>query len=86
MSVKYTDPYTAKIVPVPRRGMLQLAPGQSPDGYGKKISTDRMIQFNGDKKWYRVYAVCFSNAASHYIIRNKETLFLRGGDLDQINV
>lgn len=51
-------------------------PGQGADGYGRKISTDLMLQFKGEKRKYRVYCVCFSNAGSHYIIRNKKSLYL----------
>ncbi len=42
--ITYADevvgPYTLHRRPVPRRGLLQLAPGQGADGYGRKISTD----------------------------------------------
>jgi hypothetical protein len=61
--------------PVQRRGILQLAPGQGDDGYGDKISTDYIVLFNGKK--YRVYAICHSNVASHYILVDKQRLFVR---------
>ena len=67
-----------KLDPVPRRGMMQLLPGQGPDGYGRKISTDRKIKV--DDRWYRVYAICFSNAASHYIIKGGKNLYVRDCD------
>ena len=35
--------YTLHRRPVPRRGVLQLAPGQSAEGYGNKITTDKLI-------------------------------------------
>lgn len=64
---------------VPRFGMMQQARGQGADGYGKKISTDYMAILNGRK--YRVYAVCFSNAASHYVTIKKESYYLRDFDI-----
>lgn len=51
-------------------------PGQNVDGYGSKITTDLMLQFTGEKKRYRIYATCFANAASHWIIWKGEKLYL----------
>jgi hypothetical protein len=34
--IKYAENYTLHRRPVPKRGMLQLSPGQGADGYGKK--------------------------------------------------
>jgi len=73
------DDYEMLDSPVPRRGgHMQLLPGQQSDGYGRKITTDRILRFHGETRVYRVYAICFSNAASHYIIREGQTLYLRG--------
>ncbi len=82
--VKYTDGYTAITREVSRYGILQIAPGQSSSGYGRKISTDYMLHFPGDpaNRLYRVYAICYSNVASHYIIRKGETLYLRSSELE----
>ena len=55
--------------------------GRHVDGYGKKIATHRMIRFDDHPRLYRVYAVCFSNLASHYIIRKGEILYIRDSDL-----
>jgi hypothetical protein len=60
---------------VERRGILQLAPGQGEDGYGSKITTDYIVRFGG--RVYRVYAVCHSNVASHYILVKRRKLFIR---------
>lgn len=38
-------------------------------GYGSKIPTRYMIKFNG--RWRRVYARCYSNAATCYITAPK---------------
>lgn len=65
--------------PVNRRGdMMSLLPGQSQDGYGSKIITDRMVKFHGEKRQYRVYATCFSNVASNWIVKNGKKLHIRG--------
>ena len=50
-------------------------PGQDDMGYGSKITTDRIAGVDG--KRYRVYAACFSNAASYYILKGREKWFLR---------
>ena len=72
--------YTIYLKPVRRRGgILQLAPGQNQTGYGSKISTDYVLVFNGSKRQRRIYAICWSNAASHYVNVEGKALFLRGG-------
>lgn len=76
--------YTLHSCPVPRRGVLQLAPGQSAEGYGRKITTDIVLKFRGDTQERRVYATCFSNAASHWIIHHGTKLWLRSHSQDEI--
>ena len=44
--------------------------GQSPMGYGRKIATGHMIRLDHRGPWRRVYATCFSNSASHWVIVN----------------
>jgi hypothetical protein len=73
--VKYLEGATFTRNPVPRRGMLQLAPGQGLHGYGNKISSDYMAHVNG--RAYRVYCTCYSNVASYYIVSKGEKLFVR---------
>ena len=68
--------------PVARRGFLGLLPGQSEDGYGRKITTDLVLVFNGEARQRRVYATCFSNCASHWITHNGRKLWLR--DCEQV--
>jgi hypothetical protein len=87
--IRYADEtigaYTLHRSIVPRRGgILQLAPGQSQDGYGKKITTDIMLQFVGEKKRYRVYCTCYSNNGSNWITYKGETLHLRTHFQDEI--
>lgn len=80
--VKYQEkPYDVVTRPVPRYGVLQLAPGQSPSGYGRKIATDHMIKLPNDHRLRRVYCVCYSNAGSLYILVKGEALYLHGYDL-----
>src|SRR4051812_48125869 len=52
--------------------------GQAPSGYGRKIATPHKIKLAGEKRWRRVYAVCFSNAASHYVLINGSAYYIRG--------
>lgn len=80
-TIRHAENFTVKTAPVPRYGYLQLAPGQSGSGYGRKISTDYMIQFHGEKTWRRVYAVCYSNAPSLYVVVKGEWQFVRDHDL-----
>jgi len=82
MTVEYAENFDVIRKEVPRRGMWGFLPGQSASGYGKKISTDWMIQFKGDWRKYRVYCICYSNAGSYYIIKRGEMLFIRSTDLE----
>jgi len=60
-------------------------PGQGEDGYGRKITTDIILIFNGEsKRKYRVYATCFSNCASHWITYQGQTLHLGTHFQDEI--
>lgn len=51
------------------------------DGYGSKIPTDHQVQLVGETLWRKVYAVCFSNVASFYILTNGKKLYIRDADL-----
>ena len=76
--------YTLHRRPVPRRGILHLLPGQSAEGYGRKITTDLVLKFRGDTREHRVYATCFSNAASHWITHHGRKLWLKTHFQDEI--
>lgn len=52
-------------------------------GYGRKIATTILILLPGEKRWRRVYCVCFSNSGSVYIIRNGEAYYLREYELEE---
>lgn len=81
--IQYADEvvgkYTLHRRPVPKRdsGILQLAPGQGEDGYGRKITTDLVVKFDGDTKEHRVYCTCFSNVGSNWIIYKRRKLWLK---------
>ncbi len=80
--IKYAEDVKAyKLLEKPVKlhgGILQLRPGQSEMGYGAKITTDRMLQFDGESKTYRVYATCYGNASSQWIMKDGEKLHIRG--------
>jgi len=58
--ITYVTPEEIRMQPVPPYG-------QDAQGYGRKIATGRMVRLQANPRWYRVYATCFSNAASHWI-------------------
>ena len=39
-------------------------------GYGNRIPTEYMVKLDRGPRsqWQRVYAICYSNAASHYVM------------------
>jgi len=53
---------------------------RSASGYGNKLPTHWMVKFG--KRTYRVYAICWSNVASYYILISKQAYYLRDSDLD----
>ena len=58
--------------------------GRTVTGYGRNLPTTRMIQL-ANKRWYRVKAICFSNAASLYIsLKHGGDRFLDGYCEDRI--
>jgi len=57
--------------------------GANGTGYGSKISTRFEVRLAGDTARYRrVYAMCYANAASLYVIRRGEVTFLNDLDLE----
>lgn len=63
--------------PVKRKGPMQLAPGQRQDGYGGQIVTDYVLRMEGETASHRVFSVCWSNAASHYVVVDGMKFFIR---------
>ena len=49
---------------------------QTTTGYGLHLTTHRKALYNG--RWYRVYAACVSNVASHWIETKGKRLYLQG--------
>jgi hypothetical protein len=56
--------------------------GRTASGYGRKIPMRYMVQLAGDTRWRRVYAMCYGNAASVYVVRDGETVFLSDTELE----
>lgn len=52
---------------------------RSRSGYGSKLPTSWQIQLQ-DKRWRRVYVICFSNSGSAYICTKAGNLFLGSYD------
>ena len=71
MDVKYVTPTNAKRTP-----LEQWQRNTNVMGYGDKIRTDFMVQLDGLPRWFRVYAICYSNVASTYITTKGEKLFI----------
>lgn len=59
-----------------------LAPhNRSRTGYGSKIPTQWLLQLS-NKRWHRVYVICYSNSGSAYIATKAGKLFLGSYDLN----
>lgn len=75
--MKYLDEYELVDAPCGRQTMWgRIQPGQRADGYGSKIATDRKARLP-DGRLRRVYATCWSNAATLWVVLNKERVYLR---------
>lgn len=48
------------------------------DGYGSKLPTSLLVQLDG-KRWHRVYAICWSNGATCYVLSAGQPLYLETG-------
>jgi hypothetical protein len=55
------------------RGLSETA-----SGYGRKLRSPRMLRIVGEKRWRRIYVVCFSNAGSAYVLISGVPHYLRG--------
>ncbi len=49
------------------------------NGYGRKLPTRYMLSFNSGR-FRRVYATCFSNVASYWVVVDGEKLYLRDSE------
>lgn len=72
----------AKVIksPVQRTGKFGLLPGQGADGYGNRITTDYAVKIG--RYTLRVYAICHSNVASHYVVFKGQKMFLHDYDFN----
>ena len=50
---------------------------RSASGYGNKIPCPYLVQVRGVGPYRRVYAICYANAASHYVLIRGERFFLK---------
>lgn len=50
--------------------------GRTVSGYGGKIPTEYMLRLVGERPWKRVYAMCYGNAVSLYVLRHGKEFFL----------
>lgn len=75
--IKYAENFKLSRQPVQRHPKNGNERGRNSHGYGSKISTDFVLQFNNNARKYRVYAICWSNVASHYVVVKGEKLFVR---------
>jgi hypothetical protein len=55
---------------------------RSKSGYGSKIPTQYRIKC-ADNRVRRVYAICYSNAASHYILVSGNRKYIHGYDFPE---
>jgi hypothetical protein len=53
-------------------------------GYGNKLPTDWRVKLSNGR-WYNVYAICYSNSASHYSIVGGEKVFYKDYQLEVTN-
>lgn len=68
--MQYTDPELVTA----RRVTATPAYGRNADGYGSKMPTCHMIEYDG--RWRRVYVMCYSNSGTAYIVAGGTTLVL----------
>lgn len=68
--IKYLDP--ANVI---EKRQTKAPPNRRADGYGNKIPTSWELRLK-DKRWRRVYVICWSNAGSAYVRVKGELLFL----------
>ncbi len=75
--VEYAEGFEFFDRPVRRLDANGRMPGQDEDGYGRKITTDRVVRFPGSTRTYRVFCTCWSNSPSFWIMKDGKQLFFR---------
>lgn len=61
------------------RMITEPPPSRSRSGYGSKLPTAYMLRI--EKRWHRVYAICWSNGSTLYIRKNGESHYIATGEL-----
>lgn len=59
----------------------RTAYGRNASGYGSRIATSHLVRLDGAGPWRRVYATCWSNAASLWVSVSGKRLYFRDCDL-----
>lgn len=55
--------------------------GRTASGYSSRSATRYMVQLVAGDLWRRLYCVCYSNCASHYVNTAKGRVFIPDADL-----
>ena len=80
MTITYLEtPFT---VSVKRLWWQEKGLRQTATGYGRKLTTEYMLHRTGERA-LRVYAVCFSNVASFYVLIGGKALYVRDWQLEE---
>jgi hypothetical protein len=75
----YFSHYTVHIDP-PKR-----LPRRTLSGYGAKIATSYVVRFAHTTRKHRVYATCYSNQASFWVLIGGDKYHLQSWDFDRHN-
>jgi len=70
MSIEYTNPKRIDAVDIKDLPHHKLGLQYTASGYGSRIPTRfrvRYLHADDSRRWHRVYARCYANAASFYI-------------------
>lgn len=70
MAIEHTDPTLVSN----HRTTLVVPRSPSRSGYGRKLPTRYMLDYSG--RSHRVYAMCYGNSSSSYILHKGKELFL----------
>lgn len=62
------------LIAVKRRKTYTPHYGRTASGYGSKLPTCYMLHVGN--RWRRVYAICWSNVSTYYIIKNGERIVI----------
>ncbi len=52
---------------------------QTASGYGRKLTSTRVLRIAGEKLWRRIYVICYSNAGTSYVLIKGIPHYLKGG-------